>query len=461
MEKMKKTLVADPAAERRLLEALQGKSRGRTELVRVTRADAVALSGIATEQAEPALKSLARTYRSHLAVTEEGELVYAFDPSLERRDKIPLGEKVRNAAMVLYAGFKWFFKVWIAVTLVAYVVAFIAMMLALIVAQKGDDRDDRRGGGLGPVWLWYWLMPDLAPADPYYQQRRRQLQLEGPKKRFYLVVFDYVFGPKGAPIDPKESDKRLLSFLRDHKGRVTATELSALTGLALPAAEEEMTRLMVEYNGEAEVAPDGTLLYVFDEILPSAEATPAKWSWAWERNEKLPSLTGNTPGGNVAVTAFSAFNLIASLTVGPAFLHRFRLDGNPWASFFVTLFPLIFSAIFFAIPAVRLIARRRKEKKLARQAVRNALLREIWHTEKLDPAQAVKTIAERMQQPAELVQKALDKLLAELDGEVDTDAEGRISYRFPRLADEKKAALAARAAAVVPALGPVEFTSET
>jgi len=326
------------------------------------------------------------------------------------------------------------------------------------VAQKGDDRDDRRGGGLGPVWLWYWLMPDLAPRDPYYQRRR---QLQGPTKRFYQVVFDYVFGPKGAPVDPKESDKRLLSFLRDHKGRATATELSALTGLSLPAADEEMTRLMVEYNGEAEVAPDGTLLYVFDEILPSAEATPAKWSWAWDRNETLPSMTGNTPGGNVAVTAFSAFNLIASLTIGPAFLHRFRLDGNPWASFFVTLFPLIFSAIFFAVPAVRLVQRRRKQRKLERQAVRNALLREIWHTDRLDPASTSKMIAERTGQPVEQVQKTLDRLMAELDGEVETDAEGRICYRFPRLAEEKLSVSAARAAAVVPALGPVEFTSES
>ena len=51
---------------------------------------------------------------------------------------------------------------------------------------------------------------------------------------------------------------------------MTAAELSALGGTSLAAAEEELTRLMVEYDGEVEVADDGTLLYVFDaQIAPA------------------------------------------------------------------------------------------------------------------------------------------------------------------------------------------------
>src|SRR5581483_8498615 len=112
--------VYDPRAERVLFDALKTKTRGRTELVKLTRGDAVALTGLPTEQAEPALKSLVRTYRSHLAVTDDGELVYEFDPSLERRDRVPLREKLERAGRAVWRGFTLFFKVWIAVTMVAY-----------------------------------------------------------------------------------------------------------------------------------------------------------------------------------------------------------------------------------------------------------------------------------------------------------------------------------------------------
>src|SRR5439155_5496496 len=159
----------------------------------------------------------------------------------------------------------------------------------------------------------------------------------------------FVFGPKSAPRDPREADKRLVAFLRDHKGRVTAAELAALTGLSLAAAEEELTRLMVEYDGEVEVASDGTLLYVFEEVLPSASAAGTHWAWAWDKADPVPPLTGNTAGTDAVVGGFAAFNLLASFTIGPAFLHRVHLGGDPLATFFVTLFPLIFSAIFFAV----------------------------------------------------------------------------------------------------------------
>ena len=50
MQKPVKTY--DQRAERLLFDALKGKVRGRTELVKLTRADAVALTGMPSDQAE-------------------------------------------------------------------------------------------------------------------------------------------------------------------------------------------------------------------------------------------------------------------------------------------------------------------------------------------------------------------------------------------------------------------------
>ncbi|HEY2745201.1 MAG TPA: hypothetical protein VGL86_11280 [Polyangia bacterium] len=459
-----KVKVEDPRARDTLLDALRQKSRGQTALVKLTRADAVALTGLPSDQAEPALKSLVATYRSHLAVTDEGELVYEFDPSLERRDRVTLREKLEKAGQAAWKGFQFLFKIWIVVTLVAYVVAFIAMMISMMVAKSSSDRDDRRGGdGFGFPWIWFWLMPDLAPPgygrDPYGRAMRRPRN--APKKRFYQSVFDFVFGPKSAPHDPREADKRLVAFLREHKGRVTAAELSALTGLSLSGAEEELTRLMVEYDGEVEVADDGTLLYVFDAILPSASAAGTHWTWAWDTADPVPPLTGNTATANAVTAAFAGFNLLASVTVGPAFLQRFHLPAQPW-TFWLTLFPLIFSAIFFAVPATRALVRRRQLKKRERRQLRRELYREIWSRpgEPRDPAELTALAAQRTGMPAADAQKMLDTLVRDLDGDVTTDAEGNMRYLFPRLAEEQRAVEKARAAAPDRQLGEVIFSSE-
>jgi hypothetical protein len=463
MQNETKVKVADPRAERMLFDALRERARGQTALVKVTRADAVALTGMPTEQAEPALKNLVGRYRSHLAVTDEGELVYEFDPSLERRDKVTFGERMRAAGEVAWRGFQFLFKIWIVVTLVAYVVAFIAMMIALMASRSSDDRDDRRGGG-GMPWLWFWLMPDLAPRGYYDQARyygrpaRRQ-----PKKRFYHSVFDFVFGEKGAPVDERAADKRLVAFLREHKGRVTASELSALTGESLRAAEEELTRLMIEYDGEVEVADDGTLMYVFNEVLPSALGpTPAKWTYAWDEPDQVAPLTGNTAGTNAVIGGFAGFNLLASMTIGPAFLMRYGLSGNEVLNFFVTLFPLIFSAIFFAVPALRWVKRQGALKKRERRQLTRALMREIWKQpgEARDPGELCALAAASTGQPLPVCKKALDELVADLDGDIDTDEEGRVRYRFPRLAEEQRAVAAARQKAPDKVLGEVVFSSE-
>ncbi len=250
--------------------------------------------------------------------------------------------------------------------------------------------------------------------------------------------------------------------MRDHKGRLTASELVGLTGLSMLKAEEELTRLMVEYDGDVEVADDGTLLYTFDELLKTTGGRGGSWRWEWDEPETAPALTGNTPGANTAIVGFTAFNLIASLSVGPAFLARVHMAGEPWAQFLVTWFPLLFSAMFFAVPAARLVVERRRATKRARRKMRRELLRAIWLEEggELDPDVTARAVAERTGRPADEARRALDRLAAELEVDIDGRADGSMRYRFPRLGEERRAVEKARAAARPPQLGPVVFTSE-
>ena len=363
-----RVLVDDPRSERVLFDALKERARGRTELVRLTKADAVTLTGLPSEQAEPALKALVRDYRSHLAVTEEGDLVYEFDPSLERRDKVPLKERLAEAGRIAWKGFTFLFKIWIVVTLIVYVVAFVVMMLSLMVAQSSSNNNDRRRGrGFDFPWIWFWLMPDLAPQQSRYQPVRPRPR-GGPQKRFYQSVFDFVFGPAQPPVDERDADRSFLAYVREHKGRITASEVVMLTGLSLAQAEEELTRLMAEYDGDVEVSDDGSLLYVFPELLVSAESTQARWRYVWDKDSSEPKLTGNSGGANAAIAGFAGFNLLASFTIAPLFLHRFGLAPDPTVNFFIQTFPLMFSSIFFAVPAARAVKRAGAEAATAQVA---------------------------------------------------------------------------------------------
>jgi hypothetical protein len=467
---------SDERAERILGDALKGRGGA------LTRADAIALSGLSAAETDGALRQLLRDYKSHLAVTEKGELIYKFDPAMVRRDAVTLGERLRELGQALWRGFTFLFKIWIVVTLVFYVVAFAAMMIALVFARSSSDRDDRRhdDGGFGFPWLLWWMMPDWAP--PSYQQAQRRRLPQGPRKRFYRSVFDFVFGPPAGDAAPLAAEKEVVAYLRAVEGRVTATDLVALTGWSYARAEEEATRLLCAYDGEPEVTDDGTIVYSFPslrttagDVFPSLRASGAPagaWRYTWSQPRALPPLSGNTEGTNVVIGLMNGFNLFAALAVGPAFLARFGV-GGPAADLVVTWFPLAFSSLFFAIPGGRAVKRSRAARRLAAEAMRAQLLGEIFarNGEAVRPAELVEAARRGVRGRAAgadpageaLARAALEQLLVDLDGDVTTDEQGETLYRFPRIGEELLAAAHARelAPAAEREAGQVVFASDT
>ncbi len=439
-EQLLQKQLSDREAEQILLKALAGRKGA------LTRADAVALTGLPEAASAEALRSLMATYRSHLAVTEEGELLYRFDPDLVRRDRVPLAERIDRIAAALWRGFTVAFKIGIVVTLVFYVVAFLAIMIGLVLASNASDREDRRGGdsGFGFPWLLWWMMPDWAPP-----QARRREAFGRPRKRFYRAVFDFVFGPPTPPLDLLARERQICAYIRSASGRITATDLVALTGWSHTHADEEATRLLAAYDGEPEVAPDGTLVYSFPKLRKTTGEGPAgKWSYAWQERPTALELTGNTSGTNAAIGIMNGFNLFAAATVGPAFLTSAGLH-TAGAEVAVFWFPLLFSALFFAIPAARWWRRRGEQRQRDRAQARAALLHELVDRRgAAAPPEELVTIAQaRSGAAVKLVREELERLLVDLDGDVTTSTDGQMRYSFPRIEEELAAAAAARATA--------------
>ena len=135
------------------MEALRGRGG------KLTKSDAMAVSGLPEAETQQALTVLLKEYRSHLSATESGELVYEFDPAFERRGALTFRERLAAVGAALWTGFTFLFKISIVVTLVVYFVLFVAMLIALVFARSSDDRDDDRGFGFGIAdlfWIWGW-----------------------------------------------------------------------------------------------------------------------------------------------------------------------------------------------------------------------------------------------------------------------------------------------------------------
>jgi hypothetical protein len=428
---------SDDRAKAVMLTALRGRG------AKLTRADAVVASGLPEDEAGRALTVLLKEYRSHLSATESGELLYQFDPSFERRDAVSWRERVAAVGGALWRGFSFLFKVAIVGTLVGYFALFVAMMIALLFARSSSsDRDDDGGFGIGPLlWFWGW---DSGPAD--YGRRRVAVRTE-PRVPFYKRVFAFVFGPPVHKVDPLEDEKRIVGYIRAARGRIAPVDLVRLMGWSFPRAEEEATRLMVDYGGEPEVTDDGVVVYVFKALRRTAvdrrteSAAPA---WASERLEPTPPLTGNEPETNVVISVFNGFNLLAPFWIVPAFEARFHVSLASW-QFLLVDFPLAFSAVFFAVPLGRWMKGRLEARARQARNDRRRLLGRIFAGSELHlDGWAREDLA-----PTPELAGLLDRELVLLGGDIaaEPDARGRVRYTFPRIDQETAALARLRAAA--------------
>ena len=79
-----------------------------------------------------------------------------------------------------------------------------------------------------------------------------------------------MFGPPTPADDPLADEKQLVGYIRAQRGRIAAVDLVRLMGWTFPRAEQEVTRLMVDYGGEPEVTEDGVVLYTFKAVRKTA-----------------------------------------------------------------------------------------------------------------------------------------------------------------------------------------------
>jgi hypothetical protein len=462
-------------------EAIRASVDPRTPL---TVADAAAKAGLALRDAESGLTWLSKEYRGQLRVTSDGDLVHVFPNGFakpwEGRDA--RRRAARAVGRATLGVLRFVVRAWVAITLVGYAAIFVALLLGLTFARQGND-DSRRGNDLPGGAIAYaffrvladalfWTFHPWSPFSVYAagggwdgramgSRGYASSRARDPKLPLYERVNRFFFGPAAPPEDPREDERRLVAAIRAGKGRIGLADVMRVTGLPREQADPLMSKLMLDYEGDVGVSEEGGIVYRFPALRKTAteHADEPQPPPAWARTKPLPPLTGNSPGANLGIAGLNAFNLamgVWALDHGMTlerFAHLFDRVPHPIADpgtpLALGLVPVIFSALLFALPAARALARPWRERRAAEERGRLAVLREVVERVRVKQPLTDRVVADAWRNAAgrSAPAKRIDGELVALGGDVSIESSGQTRWRFPDLETEAAAVAAEREAA--------------
>ena len=450
VNKMTEKMVEVTKNERLIIAALR-ELKGRATL-----GDIVLATDLNKGETELELMELLGVYKSHLAVTEDGELLYLFDLSFKRRGKTPdIKDRLRKMLYLVYGGFKFVFKLWIMLMLIVYSLVFVVLLIGsfIFMLARGDSSSSKPVGSksvdlpLFPIYILVYIF------DPSFFPTKWKPATIKPKDGvpFYQRVFSFVFG---YDVVAQAKTKSLFTeAVVANKGILTTAELALIEGYSLTRSEEKITELLVRYHGDVTVDKEGFIFYSFKDLLVSGgnRQDIDKVPYFFHRLENRKKMTGNARRTDYIIAGFNTFNLVCASILVPFFvMPQLGLEGGLF-TFFLCTFPLIFSLLFFLIPLIRLFVVRaeneRRRTNVLRKLTYQAILRGIeTPTHNFDPASMSSLIERRYPEhifgsvTLEKVRSVVDRAHMDLEGEVGVDDIGNVHYFFPLLATEVMAA---------------------
>jgi hypothetical protein len=445
----------------------------------MTAADMAAATALPLAVIGELIPRAADEYRARLEVTESGEILYSFPRGFSSRYRnagAVLGRfagKIRAALVRFLAAA---FKVWIMVMLAGYFILFLLIALAAVVfvfaasASSSNSRNERRnsGGDAGGAFLFsriigmafrFWFYSNIFGSGRQAGGYRRAGERKGNERPLYRQIFSFVFGDGDPNAGWAEREaKEVIAYLRGRKGVIALPEFMALTGLEPARAEREILAYCVRYGGMPEAAEDGAVVYRFDPLLPAAQRKeedaalkpPRKTPWVFSANK--PNANAGFAVINGVNLAFGLYFLYFTLNLGKlaaghvlggsflfVYVHnilaRAGLDPAPVTGAALGAVPLVFSLLFWLIPALRRAFLKRKNAAIQTENARKAACVRIW------------------EKPLDVTEEALgavceggadtDRLIREIGAysvpEVSVDARGRAVYAFTGIAEERAA----------------------
>jgi hypothetical protein len=466
--------VKDKEAYQKIRTAFKTQRNG------ATIADIVAKTALPLNTVRELVPVASDEYSGSLEVTESGEILYSFPRGFTSKYRgfcaglrRFMGKFVKTAQTTGKA----LFKVWIMVMLVGYfvlfmVIALAALLLSVAVSMSGSNNrsESRGGGGLGGLYLVssifnliirVWFYSELTASLSGQPNRRQRQKPKG--QPLYKALFSFVFGDGDPNADWQTREKRsVIAYIQANQGVISLPEFMVLTGLTPEKAGSSITAYCVEFGGSPEASEDGTVVYRFDDLLLrankddfSASSSPIKRLWKFSSN--APKMNGMFVAINGVNLIFGSYFLFHAFNTGTiteysqnlSYLYSFThalasiLVENPLPFLTVGLgiVPLVFSLLFWLIPALRYGFEKRDNERIKLDNLRKIGYGQIWSFPR-DLKIGDITAEQKECRPKNMAQ-AGDRVIKEMGSyaipEVGLDAGGDTVFTFTEIEREKDA----------------------
>lgn len=443
---------------------------------RLTPQDAAAATGLTVGEGQDALARLMELYVTRVSYDEQGKILFAFELPLRCRGTKTAAEKWAAVRQAFWRGFKVFYKIWIAVVLIGYFAVMVVLILLLIIASQSakGDRDNDRGSDMGGNLIgglfhalgeglrfafWTHAFSGGYAVDPYGYRYRTARLPKGVKKKegksFFIAVYDFALGPERAEADPMENEKEAAAFLRQEKGVITPAEVLALSGDDFPKAEERMADYLARFGGEPRITDEGVVVGEFEDFIARSDAKgEGNIVPFWQEYEAPYTVTGNSAGRNAIVAFMAAFTLVAGLILGPGGgLERLALAFHPFfgtglAKGLLSYMPIAFGLSYLLLPVLRWPFVKKKERERLERNRKKKVMRvlfqgRLWRATAEQVHFTLLSLGDKDLTP-EQTREILGRLVIDLQGDVELEADGTPVYVFNRLEREFEAAERAR-----------------
>ena len=400
-------LIKDPASYQKIVTAFKKHKTG------LSLQDVSAQTGLSLAKVKELLPLAADEYSARLEVTESGEILYTFPQGTRSRYRgfrAVLRKSLFFVSQNALKALALLFKVWIMVMLIGYFVLFLVIALGTLVISASANSNRRRGGGNASMGLFnmfirLWFYSELMGASRRRGSSWSSLPQAGNREKknpLHHRIFSFIFGDKDPNGDREEELKKaFIAFVRNNRGIISLPELMILSTLPPQEAETLMMELCAEFGGSPEVSGQGTLVYRFEEIMLSGTApeNPPALGTISAFYKKLESFSQNPAGMNTWFALINGLNLIFgvyflynSINVGsliqePGMYSNFYIilaQGGIDPLFFIQvvlgIVPLLFSALFWIIPALRSWLLSRKNESHRVDNFRSFCINRIWRT---------------------------------------------------------------------------------
>jgi hypothetical protein len=244
---------------------------------RVTVGDVAVQSGLDVQVAQQELMALAASAGGHLQVTETGEVAYLFARNFRsilqaKFLKLRLLAWVQTIWKVLFYLIRISFGVLLIASIFIIAIAILIIIVATVFSDKDSDNGSFDGFPMGWIFTdWYYFFT----PDPYSRSQSTVSSTPKDSMNFLEAVFSFLFGDGNPNKNLEQKRWQVIGrTLRYHQGAVIPEQVIPFwDGLEKgQSIDDAMLPVLLQFNGQPEVSPEGEIVYRFPELQTSVRS---------------------------------------------------------------------------------------------------------------------------------------------------------------------------------------------